>query len=119
MVGCASPPKTGSDFNHIGPGMTQAQVMEIMGNPDSFTDVNGHTVWQWNYRPVRDLTFSEQMLVLGSESVGEATMVGDRTGTADYYVIYKQGRVVQKGTGNPRQSPILNVNMNATIRHRY
>ena len=112
LIGCATM-KTGSDFSKISPGMTQAQVLEIMGNPDSFTEVNGYLVWEWKYRKTRDLTFWEGM---EAGDVRRAGLVESRVGTADYYVIYQNGAVRQKGTGNPQQSPVLNVNVNAELR---
>ncbi len=110
FVGCATIQKTGADFNRIGPGMNQAQVMEIMGNPDTFGDVNGYSAWQWNYRPVRSLTFTETL----NSSVEP---LSDNRSIADYYVIYKNGQVVQKGTGSYRESSILSINANVRTNH--
>ena len=115
FVGCAEM-QTGTNFNGITPGMNEFQVTQAMGNPDSFADVNGYTLWQWNYRPTRSFSGFEM-----AEQMFSDIVKSDSRSIANYYVIFQKGAVVQKGTGNPHHSQTVNVNanVNASVIHKY
>lgn len=116
LVGCASL-KTGDDFTKVSPGMTQSEVSKIMGAPAGFSSANGFEAWQWKNLPMREESFTEGF-ARGYSSTAYGMSQADTRATADYYVLFKDGKVVEKGVGDVRQSPSLNVNMNAVIRNR-
>ncbi len=77
LLGCV----TGEKMHQVSPGMTQSEVIRILGKPDGFRSApNGYEWFQYSHR-----------LVTG--------WAWDR---ADYNVIFKNDRVVEYGTGEVR-----------------
>jgi SmpA / OmlA family len=76
LSGCV----TGEKMHQVSPGMTQSEVIRILGKPDGFRSVKDYEWFQYSHR-----------LATG--------WAWDR---ADYNVIFKNGRVVEYGTGEVR-----------------
>ena len=76
LFGCV----TGEKMHEVSPGMTQSEVIRILGKPDGFRNANGYEWFQYSHR-----------LATG--------WAWDR---ADYNVVFKNGKVVEYGTGEVR-----------------
>jgi hypothetical protein len=77
LFGCV----TGEKMHQVSPGMTQSEVIRILGKPDGFRSApNGYQWFQYSHR-----------LATG--------WAWDR---ADYNVVFKNGKVVEYGTGEVR-----------------
>lgn len=83
LVGCA----TGQQMSKLRPGMSKTEVTDILGNPDGYQARGEYEALKYSHR-----------LVTG--------WAWDR---ADYYVIFKDQKVVEYGTGEVR---VKDVNSN-------
>jgi len=76
LSGCV----TGEKMHQVSPGMTQSEVIRILGKPSGFRTAKGYEWFQYSHR-----------LATG--------WAWDR---ADYNVVFKNGKVVEYGTGEVR-----------------
>lgn len=71
---------TGEKISRLSPGMTKAEVIQTLGNPDGFKKIDGQEI----------LTYSHRLVTVWA---------WDR---ADYHVILKDGKVTEYGAGEIR-----------------
>ncbi len=77
ITGCA----TGEKATRLSPGMSQTDVAGILGNPDGFRAEGDYTILKYTNRLISGWSW-------------------DR---ADYFVILKNGKVVEYGSGEVRE----------------
>lgn len=77
LISCAT---TGEKMSRISPGMTKAEVIDTLGNPDGFKKVGDFEVLSYTHR-----------LITG--------WAWDR---ADYHIILKDGKVAEYGADEVR-----------------
>ena len=80
MASCATGEKVRAELR---PGMSRTQVIEAIGNPDGVKTSSSSEVLQYTNR----------------------LMSGWSWDRADYFVVLKEGVVVEYGTGEVRQAP--------------
>lgn len=76
LIGCA----TGEQMSRLRPGMSKEEVTDILGNPDGFQGRGEYESMKYSHRLVTGWAY-------------------DR---ADYFVILKDNKVVEYGTGEVR-----------------
>lgn len=80
LSACATGEKVRGDLR---PGMSRAEVIELIGNPDGVRSHEGSEVLQYTNRLISGWSW-------------------DR---ADYFVVLNNGQVTEYGTGQVRQAP--------------
>jgi outer membrane protein assembly factor BamE (lipoprotein component of BamABCDE complex) len=78
--GCA----TGEKATRVNPGMTQEQVVQIMGKPDGFRQTGVYTIYKYTNRLISGWSW-------------------DR---ADYSFIFKDDKLVEYGAGEVRERSV-------------
>ena len=77
MSGCV----TGEKATRVNPGMSQEQVVEVMGKPDGFQQMGEYTIYKYTNRLISGWSW-------------------DR---ADYSFIFKDGKLFEYGAGEVRE----------------
>lgn len=78
---------SGASFQKMYPGMTEAQVEDIVGRPEGFRSTGNQVVWSYLNKCVQVL--------------GCAGIYGVRT---DFHVIFTNGILTEVGSGEIRQN---------------
>lgn len=77
LAGCA----TGESISRLGPGMNRAQVDAVMGSPDGYQQRDGYEILKYSNR----------------------LMSGWSWDRSDYFILMKDGQVVEYGNGEVRE----------------
>ena len=72
---------TGEKATRVNPGMSQEQVVQVMGKPDGFQQRGEHTVYKYTNRLISGWSWYR----------------------ADYSFIFKDGKLIEYGAGEVRE----------------